>query len=73
MTAPQYPSPFPVLTLLLGSAVAAAVGIILLARSDVPAVGGVLLAAGVVGVLVGLVMAVRNVRIARRVAGKRSK
>lgn len=68
MTAPRYPSPFPVLTVLLGSAVAAAVGIILVARSNVPAVGGVLLGAGIVGVLVGLLIAVRNVRIARRLA-----
>ena len=61
------PSPLPVMTILLVSALLAALGIIMVARSAVPAVGWVFLALGVVGAVNGVLLAVRNVQVSRAV------
>lgn len=66
-TAGGFPSPLPVLTTLLVSALLAALGIIMVARDKAPAVGWVFLVVGVIGAVGGVVLAVRNVRAARAV------
>ncbi len=62
-----YPSPLPVMTILLVSALLAALGIIMVRRSTVPAVGWVFLAVAIVGVVYGVVLAVRNVQQSRTI------
>lgn len=78
MTAPRgttgnsHPSPLPVMTILLIGALLAALGIIMVKRSSVPAVGWVFLGVAIVGVVYGVWLAVRNVKLSRRIASRES-
>jgi hypothetical protein len=67
---PQFPSPLPVLTVLLVSALLAALGIIMVARDKAPVVGVVFLVVGIIGAVYGVALAVKNVRTARRVEAR---
>ena len=67
-----HPSPLPVMTILLVSALLAALGIIMVARSSVPAVGWVFLAIGIVGAVYGVLLALKNVQISRAVERRRA-
>ena len=65
-----HPSPLPVMTILLVSALLAALGIIMVARSSVPAVGFVFLAVGIVGAVYGVLLAQRNVKVSRKIQAR---
>jgi hypothetical protein len=65
-----HPSPLPVMTILLVSALLAALGIIMVARSSVPALGYVFLAVGILGAVYGVVLAQRNVKASRRIQAR---
>lgn len=65
-----HPSPLPVMTILLVSALLAALGIIMVARSSVPAVGFVFLVVGIVGAVFGVWLALRNVKVSRKIQAR---
>jgi threonine/homoserine/homoserine lactone efflux protein len=65
-----HPSPLPVMTILLVSALLAALGIIMVARSSAPGVGYVFLAIGIVGAVYGVWLALRNVKVSRKIQAR---
>ena len=65
-----HPSPVPVMTILLVSALLAALGIIMVARSSVPAVGYVFLVVGIAGAVYGVLLAQRNVKVSRKIQAR---
>ena len=65
-----HPSPLPVMTILLVSALLAALGIIMVARSSVPAVGFVFLVVGILGAVYGVLLALKNVKASRKIQAR---
>lgn len=65
-----HPSPLPVMTILLVSALLAALGIIVIARSSAPAVGYVFLVVGILGAVCGVWLALRNVTTSRKIQAR---
>lgn len=65
-----HPSPLPVMTILLVSALLAALGIIIVAKSTVPAMGWVFLAVGILGAVYGVLLAVKNVKTSRKIQAR---